>query len=122
MIFEYSTQLINGLVYITGSHLSSESGVPSEDYEFSKPFNQLLFDENDRLQWTIEVNSKYDPETDAVDDRYLIERKSLPLTAGELQVKQEAQDKANYIAAMPDLVKSLETRIATLETAKEITP
>ncbi len=40
----------------------------------------------------------------------------------EKTMQQEAQDKANYIAAMPDLVKSLEIRIATLETAKEITP
>ena len=39
----------------------------------------------------------------------------------EIAMQQEAQDKADYIEAMPDLVKSLEARIATLE-AKEITP
>ncbi len=39
----------------------------------------------------------------------------------EITVQHEAQEKVEYIAAMPDLVKSLETRIATLE-AKEITP
>ncbi len=39
----------------------------------------------------------------------------------EKVMQQEAQKKADYIAAMPDLVKSLETRIVTLEIAKEIT-
>ena len=39
----------------------------------------------------------------------------------EITMQQEAQEKADYLAAMPDLVKSLKTRIATLE-AKEITP
>ncbi len=34
---------------------------------------------------------------------------------------QEQEEKETYIAAMPDLVKILETRIAVLE-AKEITP
>ena len=33
----------------------------------------------------------------------------------EITMQQEAQDKADYIAVMPDLVKSLEARIATLE-------
>ena len=107
--------------YITGWRLISENGVPSEEYEFTKPLSELLRDENDRFQWTIQDNPKYDPETDAIDDRYLIEHKPISLTSEELQVKQEAQDKANYIAAMPDLVKSLGIRIATLETAKEMT-
>ena len=40
----------------------------------------------------------------------------------EIILQQEAQEKAEYIAAMPDLVKTLETRIAVLETAKEIAP
>ncbi len=38
----------------------------------------------------------------------------------EIILQQEMQEKADYIAAMPNLIKSLETRIATLETAKEI--
>ena len=36
----------------------------------------------------------------------------------EVTIQQEAQDKADYIAAMPDLVKSLESRIAGLEKAR----
>ncbi len=47
--------------------------------------------------------------------------KPYPLSVAELVEKQEQEEKEAYIAAMPDLVKGLETRIATLETAKEIT-
>ncbi len=39
----------------------------------------------------------------------------------EITMQQEVQEKADYIATMPDLVKSLETRISVLE-AKEIAP
>lgn len=38
----------------------------------------------------------------------------------EVVLQQEAKDKADYIAAMPELVKNLEEQIATLEIAKEI--
>ena len=41
--------------------------------------------------------------------------KPYPLNAIELTEKQEQEGKEAYIAAMPDLVKSLEARIATLE-------
>ncbi len=122
MIFKYETQLIDTENYITGSRLISEKGTPDGEYEFTKPFNQPVLDENSQLQWTIRDNPKYDPEIDSIDDRYLIEHKPISLTSEELQAKQEAQDKAKYVAAMPDLVKTLEARIATLETAKEITP
>ena len=45
--------------------------------------------------------------------------KPYPLNATELAEKQEQEEKEEaYIAAMPDLVKTMETRIATLE-AKE---
>ncbi len=47
--------------------------------------------------------------------------KPYPLSVAELAEKQEQEEKETYIAAMPDLVKSLETKIVTLE-AKEITP
>ena len=36
----------------------------------------------------------------------------------EITIQREAQEKADYIAAMPDLVRSLETRIAGLEKAR----
>ncbi len=39
----------------------------------------------------------------------------------EITMQQETREKAEYIAAMPDLVKTLETRIAVLE-AKEVAP
>ena len=47
--------------------------------------------------------------------------KPYPLKATELVKKQEQEEKEAYIAAMPDLVKSLVSRITVLETAKEIT-
>ncbi len=47
--------------------------------------------------------------------------KPYPLSVAELAEKQEQEEKEIYIATMPDLVKTLETRIAVLET-KEITP
>ncbi len=122
MIYKYDVQEINEEFYITGSRLLVEKGAPKDKHEFTTSFTESLLDDNCKFQWTIKDNPKYDPETDAIDDRYLIEHKPISLTSEELQVKQEAQDKANYIAAMPDLVKSLETRIVTLETAKEIAP
>ncbi len=39
----------------------------------------------------------------------------------EIILQQEAREKADYIAVMPDLIKSLEARLGALETAKEIT-
>ncbi len=47
--------------------------------------------------------------------------KPYPLNTTELAEKQEQEEKEAYIAAMPDLVKSLETRLVTLK-AKEIAP
>ena len=39
----------------------------------------------------------------------------------EITMQQEAQEKADYIAAMPELVKELQERITTLEEAtKEV--
>ena len=121
MIFKYNIRLIAAKNYITGWRLISEDRVPSEEYEFTKPLSELLRDENDRFQWTIQDNPDYDPEVDHIDDRYIIGNDPIPLTPEELQAKQEAQGKADYIAVMPDLVKTLETRIAILETTKEIT-
>ena len=64
-----------------------------------------------------------------LDDRVPVEYQNIvvdklpqSIIDAEIILQQEAQEKAEYIAAMPDMVKSLETRIATLETAKEITP
>ena len=39
----------------------------------------------------------------------------------EIVLQQEAKETDEYIAAMPDLVKSLEARIKILESVKEIT-
>ena len=44
--------------------------------------------------------------------------KPYPLNATELAEKQEQEEKKAYVAAMPDLVKTLETRIAGLEKAR----
>lgn len=49
------------------------------------------------------------------DELKKIIEKPYPLTETELTAKQEQKDKESYIAAMPDLVKSLETRIAAVE-------
>ena len=73
MIFKYSVRLIAAKNYITGWRLISENGVPSEEYEFTKPLSELLRDENDRFQWTIQDNPDYDPEVDHIDVRYIIE-------------------------------------------------
>ena len=63
-----------------------------------------------------------------LDDRVPVEYKDIVVDKlpqniidEESVLQQEAQEKADYITAMPNLVKSLETRLAALE-AKEITP
>ena len=53
----------------------------------------------------LEYNSKLD----------IIEIKQRIKTPEQLAVEQEAKDKADYITAMPDLVKSLEAEIISLK-------
>jgi len=116
MIFKYETRLVQEKNYITGSQLVSEKGVPSGKYEFAKPFMRSLLDKNDRLQWTIRDNPDYDPKIDHIDNRYIIEKDPIPFTPEELQAEREAEEKADYIKAMPDLVKNMVTEIEGLKT------
>ncbi len=104
MIFKYSIQLVDTEAYIVGSRLISEDGFPSGEYEFTKTLNQSLLDENDRLQWTIKDNPDYDPKTDHIDDRYLIENKPIPLTAEEIETKRVMEVKAKISAELPNLI------------------
>ena len=111
MIFKYIITTINSLNYISGSRLISEKGTPSGNYEFTKPFGSMgdlrvrnLTDENGKLQWTIRDNPDYDPETDHIDDRYLIEHKPILLTADEKETKRAAEAKAKLAAELVDLI------------------
>ena len=73
--------------------------------------------EPDILTECLEYNSELD----------IIEIKRRIETPEQLQAKQEAREKVEYIAAMPELVKSLEAEIISLkgkvevlETAREV--
>ncbi len=104
MIFKYETKKIDSLIYVMGSRLISESGTPSEKYEFTQPFMQEVNDANRKYQWTIIDNPDYDPKTDPIDDRYLIEHKPIPLTAEEAETKRMTEVKAKISAELPDLI------------------
>ena len=117
MIFKYYIQLVNTEYYIVGSRLISEDGFPSGEYEFTKTLNQSLLDENDRLQWTIKDNPDYDPKTDHIDDRYLIENKPIPLTAEEIETKRLMEVKAKISAELPDLIYANKDNPAALSKA-----
>jgi len=58
------------------------------------------------------------------DELKKIIEKPYPLSTVELTAKQEQEDKANYIDAMPDIVKELQAKVQVLEekikTTKEI--
>ena len=104
MIFRYDIQNLDGKDYIVGTRLISEKDTPSELYEFSKPFTGDWFDANGKLQWTIRDNPDYNPEIDPIDDRYLIENKSIPLTPEEIETKRLMEVKAKISAELPDLI------------------
>jgi len=104
MIFRYNVQLIYTKYYITGSQLVSEKGTPSAAYEFTKAFDQPLLSKNERLQWTVRENPDYDPKTDHIDNRYIIERDPILPTNEELEVEKQAVIKQKFIAELPDLI------------------
>ena len=101
MIFKYDVKKINGLNYIIGSRLIEEFGNPSEEHEFKKPLGKSLLDENDKLQWTIRDNPDYNPETDRIDDRYLIEHNPIPKTPGEIAQEEKQAKKDRLDAGYP---------------------
>jgi len=104
MIFQYLTREINGLDYICGSRLISEKGIPSNPLEFSKAFSKELCDPDNKLQWTIRENPKYDSETDHIDDRYIIENIPLLPTSEELEAEKQAAIKRQLVAELPDII------------------
>ncbi len=117
MIFQYDVQEIDEKLYIVGSRLTSENGNPTEEHEFSQPFTEDFADENGKLQWTIRDNPDYNPETDHIDDRYLIENKSIPLTAEEIETKRLMEVKAKISAELPDLIYANKDTPAALAAA-----
>ena len=104
MIFQYLTRKINGLDYIRGSRLISEKGTPSNLLEFSKAFSGELCDANNKLQWTIRENPKYDPEVDHIDDRYIIEHDPIQPTVEELEADKQAVIKRQLVTELPDII------------------
>jgi len=104
MIVKYTTKIIGDKTYIIGSRLISEKGSPSEKFEFSSPFAQDLLDARGKLQWTIQENPDYNPDTDHIDDRYLIEHDPIQPTAEELESARRDVIKQKIAADFPDLV------------------
>lgn len=104
MIFQYSTRKLNGLDYICGSRLISENGLPIGPLEFTKALSGGLFDSKGKLQWTIRENSDYDPKTDHIDNRYIIECDPIQPTVEELKAKKQAAVRNQLVTDLPDIL------------------
>jgi len=104
MIFQYETKEINGNIYITGSRLLAERGQPGKSYEFGSAFNRKITDQNGQFQWTIRENPDYDPKTDHIDDRYIIEHNPILPTPEELEAERQAAIKRLLVAELPDII------------------
>jgi len=104
MIFKYNTQSIDKKVYIVGSVLKDVEGSPSGEYEFSKGFTETLTNENGKLQWVIRENPNYSPETDHIDNRYLIEYDPISPTAEEIEAEHQRKIERQLQTELPELI------------------
>jgi len=105
MVFKYLVRTVNDKQYITGFSLKSVKGIPTGLYEFTEEFKQpLLSKEYNKLQWTIRENPDYDPETDHIDNRYIVEYDPIQPTAEELEAEKQMAIKQKLTAELSDLI------------------
>jgi len=104
MIYLYHTKKLKGGLYVSGSVLKSEFGTPLQPFEFSRPFPDEICDDQGKLQYQIRDNSDYDPKTDHIDDRYIIEHNPIQLTVEELEAERQTAVKRQLIDELPDII------------------
>jgi len=104
MIYQYDVQPIGGKQYISAVRLISEKGEIYTENQLTKAPRGDLRGPTGKLQWTIRENPDYDPKTDHIDDRYIIERDPILPTNEELEVEKQAVIKRQLVAELPDLI------------------
>jgi len=104
MVFQYKITIIGNRRYILSSELISETGAPRESFQFTQPFTLELRNEEGKPQWTIRENPDYNPETDHIDHRYIIEYDPLEPTIEEIEAKCREKIKHQLQNGLPDLI------------------
>ena len=106
MIFRYQTYERGGKTYIVESVLVSATEQPSKPFECTRPFIQDLRDKHGKFQWTIRENPDYNPQTDSVDNRYIIEKDPIQLTNEELKAEHQQKVRQQLQGELTDLILS----------------
>jgi len=114
MTFLYRTQQIGEKTYITGWKFVDPKRSPKEPYEVTRTIRRPLMDENRRFQWTIRENPDYSPETDHIDDRYLIEYDPILPTAEEIEAEHQRKIERQLQAELPKLILANKNNPAAL--------
>jgi len=114
MRYKYEIQVIGQKKYIKAVHLISEKEEPTGEYEFSRALKDNLLDENGKLQWVIRENPNYSPETDHIDNRYLIEYDPISPTAEEIEAEHQRKIERQLQAELPKLILANKNNPAAL--------